>query len=81
MKVKPINPSTAEGLTRAPRTDRVHVRRTTSGLWTVRDELDRRGGLFQDLKSALRFARREFGPAARIVAPPCLPMTASQAAC
>ncbi len=77
--MRPINPSQVEALTRTPAADRVHVRPTPSGLWIVRDEMDRRGGRFQDRKSALRFARREFGPAARIFVPPPPPMPTTQA--
>ena len=59
--MKPIDPGQGE----APA--RILLRRTPDGLWIVRDEMDRRGGRFHDRRAALRFASREFGPAARII--------------
>ena len=38
----------------------VDVRQTESGLWEVRSQSDRRGGLFRDYRSAARFIKHEF---------------------
>lgn len=42
---------------------RVLMRETATGQWTVRDEQDRKGGIFYNRKAALAFIRREFGDA------------------
>ena len=42
---------------------RVLMRETATGHWTVRDEQDRKGGIFYTRKAALSFIRREFGDA------------------
>jgi hypothetical protein len=46
---------------------RVLMRETATGHWTVRDEQDRKGGIFYTRKAALAFIRREFGNDAEIV--------------
>ena len=46
---------------------RAHVLEGPAGLWTVRDDLDRRGGLFNDRKAAFKFIRREFGENAEVI--------------
>ena len=46
---------------------RAHVFEGPGGLWTVRDDEDRRGGLFNDHKAAMKFVRREFGLNAQVV--------------
>ena len=51
---------------------RAHLRECPSGSWRVHDDADRRGGLFADRRSALKFARREFGPNTQIIAHPPL---------
>jgi hypothetical protein len=42
---------------------RVLMRETATGHWTVRDEQDRKGGIFFTRKAALAFIRVEFGDA------------------
>ena len=42
---------------------RVLMRETATGHWTVRDEQDRKGGIFYTRKAALAFIRKEFGDA------------------
>lgn len=51
---------------------RAHLRECPSGAWIVHDEADRRGGRFADRRSALKFAKREFGANTHIIAHPPL---------
>jgi len=44
-----------------------YVSQAPSGTWLVQDEMDRRGGRFNDRKAALKFVRDEFGPNTDIV--------------
>ena len=44
-----------------------YLSQNANGGWSVRDEADNRGGLFQNREAALKFVRREFGREARVV--------------
>lgn len=39
---------------------RVRIEQTANGMWEVRDQLNLRGGLFRDYRSAARFIKHEF---------------------
>lgn len=71
------NTKTSDSLIATVAPDRIHVSETPKGGWFVRDEADRRGGFFQDRRSAFRFIRDEFGQNAEIVARPKLTATAA----
>lgn len=58
-----INPNRTE-LNTAGIDGRAQLRQGPAGTWIVQDREDRRGGLFRDRTSALKFMRREFGVAA-----------------
>jgi|GEM_PF-5668274 len=45
---------------------KVELIETTSGRWSVKDAMDRKGGIFTSHKTALRFIRDEFGASANI---------------
>ncbi len=47
---------------------RLYLLETRPGMWVVREENDRRGGVFVTQAAALKFIRSEFGARALIVA-------------
>ena len=52
---------------RPQRSSTVYIFPAKSGAWIVRDEDDRKGGMFTTRKAATRFIKREFGKTTSII--------------